>query len=123
MIPVGSSERRWPRTALTAPASRVSAPADSAAYRTQNRRADMRLVRAANTVPTEASDSAAAALVAAASSTGTPASAASSADDTLDAIPPVPRWLLCPAVTPSRSAGPETSGMKCVSSDLRGSES
>ena len=49
---------------------------------------------------------------AAASSTGTPASDASSAEDSFDAIPPVPRWLPRPATTPSRSEGAPTSGMK-----------
>ena len=72
----------------------------------------MRSARGANTVPTDASASAVAASDAAASSTGTPASAASSAEDSFDAIPPVPRWLPRPATTPSRSAGPATSGMK-----------
>ncbi|COX00333.1 Uncharacterised protein [Mycobacterium tuberculosis] len=74
-------------------------------------------------MPTDASASAVAASAAGASSTGTPASAANSAAATLDAMPPVPRWLLRPATTPSRSAGPDTSGMNVASAVLRGSQS
>jgi len=52
---------------------------------------DTASAKLAKTVPTEASASAADASAAAASSTGTPASAASNADDSFDAMPPVPR--------------------------------
>ena len=71
-MPAGNSERRCLTTARTAPSSSVSAPAESAAYRTQNLRDDMRSGRGANTVPADASASAVPASDAAASSTGTP---------------------------------------------------
>ena len=62
----------------------------SAAWRTQNRRDDIRSARAAKAVPTDASRSAVSASAAAASSTGMPPSAASRAAASFDAIPRCP---------------------------------
>ena len=63
------------------------------------------LGRGANAVPTVASASAVGDIAAAASSTGTPASAASSADDSFDAIPPVPS-MAAPARHHAVEVGP-----------------
>ena len=90
--------------------------------RTQNRRADNRVGRGANAVPTSAPLSACAASDAAASRTGTPESAARRAAESFDAMPPVPRAPPEPATTPSRSSGLLTSGIS-VASPFRGSPS
>lgn len=98
-MPTGSNDRRWRTTARTAPSSKVNEPADSAAWRTQNRRADMRWGRAANTVPTEASVRAVAASAAGATNTGTPRRR--------PATPTTP-WTPFPAAQVATSAGNHT---------------
>ena len=123
VTPARSSERREPVIARTAPSSRTTEPLVSAAWRTQNRRADIRPDRGANTVPTSGSAaSASAARSAAVRRTGTPASAARRAAASFEAIPPVPSAPPGPAVTPSRSPSPHTI-VTAVAPPLRGSES